>query len=109
MKESFKSFDDIRRSGKIKTSSNRETVFILVGLRKKYLARCQISRSNYYLQTIKQNVFFNIVKESFKSFDLLRRSGEIKIGSNGERFFVLGGLTKKYLARCQILRSKYYL
>ena len=60
------------------------------------------------LYSLRESVF-DIVKESFKSFDDIRRSGKIKTSSNGERIFGLGSLTKKYLARCQILRSKYYL
>ena len=29
------------------------------------------------------------------------------VGSNGEEIFVIDGPRKKYLARCQILRSKH--
>ena len=84
VEDSFKSFEVLSRSGKIKISSKGERIFVLEGLRKKYLAQCQILRSKYYLYTIQQKVFFNIVKESFQSFDVLRRSTKIKIGSKGE-------------------------
>ena len=109
MKDSFKSCDVLRRSGKVQLSSNRKRIFVPGGLRKKYLARCQILRSKYYLYTVYRKVFFNIVKDSFKSCDVLRGSGKVQLSSNGKRIFVLGSLRKKYLARCQILRSKYYL
>ena len=109
VKDSFKSCDVLRRSGKVQLSSNGKRIFVLGGLRKKYLTRCQILRSKYYLYTVYQKVFFNIVKDLFKSYDVLRRSGKVQLSSNGKRIFVPGGLRKKYLARCQILRSKYYL
>ena len=35
---------------------------------KKNLARCQILRSKYYLYTVHEKVFFNTVKDSFKSY-----------------------------------------
>ena len=54
-------------------------------------------------------MFFNIVKDLLKSFEIQRKNGKIQIGFQGEGVFVLGVLGKKYLARCQILRSKYYL
>ena len=34
---------------------------------------------------------------------------ENQVGSKAEGIIVLGGLRKKYLTRCQILRSKDYL
>ena len=109
VKDSFKSCDVLRRSWKVQLSSNRKRIFVPGGLRKKYLARCQILRSKYYLYTVYRKVFFNIVKDSFKSCDVLRRSGKVQLSSNGKRIFVPGGLRKNYLARCQIFRSKYYL
>ena len=54
-------------------------------------------------------MFSNIMKDLFKSIERLRRSGNMQLGSIAERIIVLGGLRKKYLTRCQILRSKYYL
>ena len=47
-------------------------------------------------------VFFHIVKDLFKSNEGLLRSWKVQIGSKGERIFVLAGLRKKYLTRCQI-------
>ena len=43
-------------------------------------------------------MFFNKVKDLFESFEVLRRSGNIKKDSNGERIIVLGGLRKKVLS-----------
>ena len=54
-------------------------------------------------------MFFSIAKDLFKSIEVLRRSGNIQIDSKAERIIVLGGLENKYLTRCQILRSKFYL
>ena len=54
-------------------------------------------------------MFFNIAKDLFKSIEVQRRSGNIQIGSTAEIIIVLGGQGNKYLTRCQILRSKYYL
>ena len=53
-------------------------------------------------------MFLNIVKDIFKSIEGLLRSEKVQIYSNGEGIFVLAGLRKKYLTRCQISRSKYY-
>ena len=109
VKDLFKSYDVLRRSGKVQLSSNGKRISVPGGLRKKYLARCQILRSKYYLYTVYQKVFFNIVKDLFKSYDVLRRSGKVQLSSIGKRIFVPGGLGKKYSERCQILSSKYYL
>ena len=109
VKDSFKSCDVLRRSGKVQLSSIGRKIFVPGGLRKKYSERCQILSSKCYLYTVYQKVFFNIVKDLFKSYDVLRRSGKVQLSSNGKRISVPGGLRKKYLARCQILRSKYYL
>ena len=64
-------------SGKNQTGSTQEGFVVLGDLRKKYLARCQILRSKFYLYTIQQKVFFNIMKDSFKSCEVLRKSGKI--------------------------------
>ena len=49
------------------------------------------------------------MKNLFKSIERLCRSGKTQVGSKAEEIIVLGDLSKKYLTRCQILRSKYYL
>ena len=54
-------------------------------------------------------VFPIIVKDLFKSVERLCRSGKTQLGSKAEGFIVPDSLRKKYLTRCQILRSKDYL
>ena len=54
-------------------------------------------------------MFFNIVKNIFKSIAGLLTSGKVQIASRAENNVVLAGLRKKYLTRCQASRSKYYL
>ena len=54
-------------------------------------------------------MFFNIVEDLFESIERLRRSVKIHVGSTAERIIFFSGLRKKYLTRCQILRSKDYL
>ena len=49
------------------------------------------------------------MKDLFKPIQRLCRSGKTKVGYKAEGIIVLGGLSKKYLTRCQILRSKGYL
>ena len=95
--------------GKSKYVLREKEFFVLGGLRRNYLTRCQISRSKYYLYTVYQIVFFNIVKDLFKSIAGLLKSGKVQIGSRGERIAVLAGLRIKYLTRCQASRSKYYV
>ena len=49
------------------------------------------------------------MKDLFKSIERLWGSRKTQVGSKAEGIIVLGGLSKKYLTRCQILRSKHYL
>ena len=56
------------------------------------------------LKSLTIKVFFNIVKDLFKSIQGLLRSVKVQVCSKGEGIFVLGGLRKKYLTRCQISR-----
>ena len=49
------------------------------------------------------------MKDLFKSIERLCRSGKTQVRSKAEGIIVLGGLSKKYLTRCQTLRSKGYL
>ena len=49
------------------------------------------------------------MKDLFKSNECLCRSGKTQVGSKAEGIIVQRGLSKKYLTRCQILRSKDYL
>ena len=49
------------------------------------------------------------MKDFFKSIERLCRIGKTQVGSKADEIIVLGGLSMKYLTRCQILRSKDYL
>ena len=49
------------------------------------------------------------MKVLFKSVERLCRSGKRRIGFKAEGIIDLGVLRRKYLTRCQILRSKDYL
>ena len=51
----------------------------------------------------------NAVKDLFNSIEGLSRSEKDQIGSKAEIMVILGDLRMKYLTRCQISRSKYYL
>ena len=54
-------------------------------------------------------MFFIIVKDLFNSIEGLHRSEKIQIVSEAEGIIVLVDLILKYLTRCQISSSKYYL
>ena len=109
MKHLVKSIERLCRSGKTQVGSKAEGIIVLGDLSKKYLTRCQILRSKDYLNTVKKKVFYNLMKDLFKSIERLPRSGKTQVGSKAEGIIVLGGLSKKYLTRCQILPSKDYL
>ena len=54
-------------------------------------------------------MIFGIVKDLFKSIEVLCRSVIILIGSERGLFFHLGDIRKKYLIRCQFSRPKMML
>ena len=49
---------------------------------------------------------FNLVKDLFNWIEGLGRSFNVRVEFEGERFFDLGGIRKKYVISCQISRSK---
>ena len=65
-----------------------------------------LKRLTIYILT---KVFSIIVNDLFKSIERLCRSGKRQTDSKPEEIIVLGSLRRKYLTRCQILRSKDYL
>ena len=83
-----------------------ERIFDLGGIRKKYLIRCQISRSKTRYIVFQHNSLFNLVKDFFKWIEGLGMSVNVWLQSEGKRIFDLGGIRKKHLIRCQISRSK---
>ena len=54
-------------------------------------------------------MIFSIVKDLFKGFEGLCRSVILLVGSTGGLIVDLGGLSKKYLTRCQISSSKFII
>ena len=106
VKDLFKWIDGLVRSVTVRVQSERERIFDLGGIRKKYLIRCQISRSKTRYIVFQHKSLFNLVKDLFKWIEGLVRSVTVRVQSEGERIFDLGGIRKKYLIRCQISRSK---
>ena len=102
----FKWLEGLRRSVNVRLQSEAETIFDLGGIRKKYLIRCQISRSKTRCLVFQHKSLFNLVKNLFKWLEGLRRSVTVRVQSEGERIFDPAGIRKKCSIRCQILRSK---
>ena len=106
VKDFFKWIEGLRRSVSVWVQSDRERVFDLGGIRKKYSIHCQISRSKTSYIVFQHKLVFNLVKDLFKWFEGLRRSVNVQVQSDRERIFDLGDIRKKYSIRCQISRSK---
>ena len=106
VKDVFKWTEGLGRSVTVRVQSEGERIFDLGGIRKKYLIRCQISRSKTLYLVFQHKSLFNLVKDLFKWIEGLRRSVTVRVQSEGERIFDLGGIRKKYLIRCQISRPK---
>ena len=106
VKHLFNWLDGLVRSVTVRVQSERERIFDLGGIRKKYLIRCQISRSKTRYIVFQHKSLFNLVMDLFKWIEDLGRSVTVRVQSEGERIFDLGGIRKKYLIRCQISRSK---
>ena len=106
VKDLFKWIEVLGRSVTVRVQSEGERIFDLGGIRKKYLIRCQISRSKTRYIVFQHKSLFNLVKDLFKWIEGLGRSVTVRVQSEGERIFDLGGMRKKYLIRCQISRSK---
>ena len=106
VKDLFKWIEGLGRSVNVRIQSEGERIFDLDGIRKKYLIRCQNSRSKTRYIVFQHKSLFNLVKDLFKWIEGLGRSVTVQVQSEGERIFDLGGIRKKHLIRCQILRSK---
>ena len=107
VKDLFKWIEGLGRSVTVGVQSERERILDLGGIRKKYLIRCQISRSKtrYKVFQHKSLSLFNLVKDLFKWIEGLERSVIVWVQYEGERIFDLGGIRKKWLIRCQVSRS----
>ena len=106
VKDIFKWIQGLGRSFTVRVRSERERIFDLGCIRKKYLIRCQISRSKTRYIVFQHKLLFNLVKDLFKWIQGLGRSVTVRVRSEGERSFDLGCMRKKYSIRCQISRSK---
>ena len=106
VKDLFKWFEGLRRSVTFRVQSDRERIFDLGDIRKNYSIRCQIWRSKTGYMVFQLKLLFNLVKDFFKWIEGLRRSVTVRVQSDRERIFDLGGIRKKYSIRCQISRSK---
>ena len=105
-KELFKWTEGLRRSITVRVQSEREIIFDLGAIRKNYSIRCQISRSKTRYIVFQHKLLFNLVKDSFKWTEGLRRSVTVRVQSEGERIFDLGAIRKRHSIHCQIWRSK---
>ena len=104
VKDLFKWIEGLGRSVTVQVQSDRERIFDLVGIQKKYSIRCQISRSKNRYIVFQHKLVFNLVKDLFKWIEGLERSVKVRVQSGSERIFDLGGIRKKYSVRCQISR-----
>ena len=106
VKDLFKWIEGLGRSVNVRIQSEGKRIFDLGGIRKKYLIRCQTSRSKTRYIVFQHKSLFNLFKDLFKWIEGLGRSVTVRVQSERERIFDLGGIRKKYLIRCQISRSK---
>ena len=104
VKDLFKWIEGLERSFTVRVQFERENFFDLCGIRKStwYVVKFRAQK----LAIVFQNKsLFNLVKDLFKWIEGLGRSVTIRVESEGKNF-VLCGIRKKYLIRCQISRSK---
>ena len=106
VKDLFEWIEGLGRSVIAREQSERERVFDLGCIRKKYSIRCQISRSKTRYIVFQHKLLFNLVKDLFKWIEGLGRSVNVRVKSDRERTFDQGCIRKKYSIRCQISRSK---
>ena len=106
VKDLFKWIEGLGRSVIVREQSERERIFDLGWIRKKYSIRCQISRSKTRYTVFQHKLLFNLVKDLIKWTEGIRRSVTVRVQSERERILDLGGMRKKYSIRRQISRSK---
>ena len=106
VKDLFKWIESLGRSVTARVQSERERIFELGCIRKKYSIRCQISHSKTRYIRFQHTLLFNLVKDLFKTIEGLGRSVTARVHSERGRIFELGCIRKKYSIRCQISHSK---
>ena len=74
VKDLFKTIEGLGRSVTVRVQYERERIFDLGGIRKKYSIRCQISRSKTLYLVFQHKLLFNLVKDLFKTIEGLVRS-----------------------------------
>ena len=97
VKDLFKWIEGLGRSVTTRVQSEGERIFDLGCIRKKYLIRLQISRSKTRYIVFQHKSLFNLFKDLFKWIEGLGRSVTVRVQSEGERNFDLGGIRKKTL------------
>ena len=106
VKDLFKWIEGLRRSVTVQVQSEGQRIFDPGGIRKKYSIRWQISRSKTSYMVFQHKSLLTLVKDLLKWIEGLRRSVTVRLQSEGQRIFDLGGIRKKYSIRCRISRSK---
>ena len=106
VKDLFNEIEVLGRSVIARLQSERERTFDLGCIRKKYSIRCQISHSKTRYIVFQHKLLFNLVKDLFNWIEGLEGSVTVRVQSEKERIFDIGGLQKKYSIGCQISRSK---
>ena len=106
VKDLFKWIESLGRSVTARVQSERERIFELGCIRKKYSIRCQILHSKTRYIVFQHKLLFNLVKDLFKWIEGLGRSVTARVQSERKIIFDLDGIQKKYSIRCQISRSK---
>ena len=102
----FKWVEGLRRSVTVRVQSERERIFDLDSIRKRYSIRCQISHSKTRYIVFQHKLLFNLVKDLFKWIEDLGESVTARVQSEKRKFFLPRWHTKKYSIRCQISLSK---
>ena len=92
VKDLFKCIEGLGRSATVRVPSERERVFHLDSIRKKYSIRCQISRSKTRYIMFQHKLLFNLVKDLFKWIEGLGRSVTARVQSERRIIFDLDGI-----------------
>ena len=100
VKDLFKWIEVLGRSAIARVQSERERIFDIGCIQKKYSIRCQISHSKTRYIVFQHRLLFNLVKDLFKWIELLGRSVTVRVQSEREGFFVLGCVWKS--TRCVV-------
>ena len=87
VKDLFKWIEGLGRSVTARVQSEREKIFDLDSIRKKYSIRCQISRSKIRYIVFQHKLLFNLVKDLLKWIEGLRRIVTARVNSERRIIF----------------------